>query len=60
MADGIVEPDALAQALEKVLPRFKIPGTFHGWPEEAGFGGMKVDRSFLRERASRSRREGRG
>ena len=60
MADGIVEPDALAQALKKVLPRFKIPGTFHGWPEEAGFGRMKVDRSFFRERASRSRREGRG
>jgi o-succinylbenzoate---CoA ligase len=60
MADRIVEPDALARALEKVLPRFKIPVAFHGWPEEAGLGGMKVDRAFFRERASRSRREGRG
>jgi o-succinylbenzoate---CoA ligase len=59
MSDGIVEGETLARALEKVLPRFKIPGTFHGWPEEARLGGMKVDRAFFRERASRSRREGR-
>jgi o-succinylbenzoate---CoA ligase len=48
-----VEPGDLARALEPVLPRFKIPAAFHGWPEEAG--GMKVDRAFFRERARRLR-----
>jgi len=48
-----VEPEDLARALEPVLPRFKIPAAFHGWPEEAGPGGMKLDRSFFRERARR-------
>jgi O-succinylbenzoic acid--CoA ligase len=48
-----VEPESLARALEPVLPRFKIPAAFHGWPEQAG--GMKVDRAFLRERALRLR-----
>jgi o-succinylbenzoate---CoA ligase len=60
MADGTVKGETLAHALEKVLPRFKIPVAFHGWPEEAGLGGMKVDRAFFHERASRWRREGRG
>jgi o-succinylbenzoate---CoA ligase len=48
-----VEPGDLARALEPVLPRFKIPAAFHGWPEVAG--GMKVDRAFFRERARRLR-----
>jgi O-succinylbenzoic acid--CoA ligase len=60
MADGIVEGETLARALEKVLPRFKVPVAFHGWPEGAGLGGMKVDRAVFHERASRPRREGRG
>jgi o-succinylbenzoate---CoA ligase len=51
-----VEPGGLARALKPVLPRFKIPAAFHGWPEEAG--GMKVDRASLRERALRLRSEG--
>jgi o-succinylbenzoate---CoA ligase len=51
-----VEPESLARALEPVLPRFKIPAAFHGWPEEAG--GMKVDRAHFRERALRLRSEG--
>jgi O-succinylbenzoic acid--CoA ligase len=46
-----VEAESLARVLEPVLPRFKIPAAFHGWPEEAGPGGMKVDRAFFRERA---------
>jgi o-succinylbenzoate---CoA ligase len=57
MADGVVESETLARALEKVLPRFKIPVEFHDWPEEAGFGEMKVDRAFFHERAIQSRRE---
>jgi o-succinylbenzoate---CoA ligase len=52
---GTVEPETLAQALERTLPRFKIPVAFHGWPEEAG--GMKVDRAFFRERARRLHRD---
>ncbi len=50
-----VEPEDLARALEPVLPRFRIPIAFHGWPEEAG--GMKVDRAFFRERARRLRQK---
>ena len=45
----------LARALEPILPRFKIPVAFHGWPEENR--GMKVDRAFFRERARRLYRE---
>jgi len=44
----------LARELEPVLPRFKIPVSFHPWPEEAR-PGMKVDRSALVERARRLR-----
>ena len=40
----------LARALEPVLPRFKIPKTFHEWE---GAAGMKPDRVALRERANR-------
>jgi O-succinylbenzoic acid--CoA ligase len=52
------ELEDLARALDPTLPRFKIPVAFHEWPE--GGGGMKVNRRFLRERALRSDREGRG
>jgi O-succinylbenzoic acid--CoA ligase len=40
----------LARALEPVLPRFKIPKTFHEWE---GAGGMKPDRPALKQRANR-------
>ncbi len=40
----------LARALEPVLPRFKIPKSFHEWE---GAGGMKPDRVALKERANR-------
>jgi O-succinylbenzoic acid--CoA ligase len=46
---GLVEPENLAQALEPVLERFKIPVAFYEWPE--GTGGMKANRSALTERA---------
>jgi hypothetical protein len=36
------------------LPRFKIPISFHPWPEEAR-PGMKADRAALGERARRLR-----
>ena len=49
------EPRDLARALEPFLPRFKIPISFHPWPEEAPRG-MKVDRAALRERALRLRK----
>jgi len=55
MAEGVVESEKLARALEKVLPRFKIPVVFHDWPEEAGLGEMKVDRAFFHERAHREK-----
>jgi O-succinylbenzoic acid--CoA ligase len=48
------EPEELAQELEPLLPRFKIPLSFHPWPEEARRG-MKADRAALRERAQRLR-----
>ena len=44
---GLVE---FTPALEAVLPRFKIPTTFHEWE---GAGGMKPDRVALGERAKR-------
>ena len=45
-------PGDLEQELEPVLPRFKIPISFHPWPEEARRS-MKADRAALRERARR-------
>jgi O-succinylbenzoic acid--CoA ligase len=51
-----LEPGDLAHELEPVLPRFKIPISFHPWPEEAPRG-MKVDRTALYERALRLRNE---
>ena len=53
---GAVEPEYLARALEPVLPRFKIPVAFYGWPE--GSAGMKVDRAALADRARQLHREG--
>ncbi len=46
----------LSRELEPILPRFKIPISFHPWPEEARRG-MKVDRRALGERAWRLRDE---
>jgi o-succinylbenzoate---CoA ligase len=48
------EPRDLARELEPVLPRFKIPISFHPWPERAR-GGIKVDRASLSELARRLR-----
>jgi o-succinylbenzoate---CoA ligase len=47
----------LSVELESVLPRFKIPITYHPWPEETP-GGMKVDRAALGERALQLRSGG--
>jgi O-succinylbenzoic acid--CoA ligase len=47
---GEVDLVELTPALEAVLPRFKIPTTFHDWE---GAGGMKPDRVALKERAKR-------
>jgi O-succinylbenzoic acid--CoA ligase len=55
MARRTVEPEALAPALRRRLPGFKIPVAFHGWLE--GTGGMKVDRAAFEERARRLYRE---
>jgi O-succinylbenzoic acid--CoA ligase len=46
------EPGDLARKVEPVLPRFKIPISFHPWPEEARRG-MKADRANLGELARR-------
>lgn len=40
---GGESPEHLAEALETVLPRFKIPVRFHPWPGDVPEG-MKVDR----------------
>ncbi len=52
-ADGEVSAERLAGALGEVLPRFKIPVAFYGWPEDAA-SGMKVDRKFFRELARKT------
>ena len=46
---GPAQRENLAQALERTLPRFKIPTVFHPLPEIGG--AMKPDRAALRERA---------
>ncbi len=43
---------SLQKKLYRVLPRFKVPKTIHEWPTDAPEG-MKVDRSFMRDRALR-------
>jgi o-succinylbenzoate---CoA ligase len=48
------EPRDLARELEPVLPRFKIPLSFHPWPERVRRA-MKVDRASLSELARRLR-----
>jgi O-succinylbenzoic acid--CoA ligase len=50
---GVVEGEMLARALERVLPRFKIPVSFYPWPNETSPRGMKVNRMSLHERARR-------
>jgi O-succinylbenzoic acid--CoA ligase len=57
MVEGSARLGDLACTLELHLPRFKIPVSFHEWPEETG--GMKVDRSYFRELARRLDREAR-
>jgi O-succinylbenzoic acid--CoA ligase len=56
VAGGTPEPEMLSRALELSLPRFKIPVSFHAWPE--GAESMKVDRTAFGERARRLGREG--
>lgn len=56
MAGGVANPEALVRALGPVLPRFKIPISFHGLPE--GIEDMKVDRAALTDRARRLHHEG--
>jgi o-succinylbenzoate---CoA ligase len=48
------QPEELAEELEPVLPRFKIPTSFHPWPEETR-SGLKTDRAALGELARRLR-----
>lgn len=54
---GAVPREDLAETLRPVLPRFKIPVAFYGWPEEAP-AGMKPDRVFFRELARLLHEEG--
>jgi O-succinylbenzoic acid--CoA ligase len=51
VADGVPDPEALSRALGASLARFKIPVSFHAWPDAAG--GMKVDRAAFVERVRR-------
>lgn len=45
------QPEKLGEKLESILPRFKVPVAFYGWPEDADTEGMKPDRALFRERA---------
>ena len=47
-------PEDLKEALEAVLPRFKIPVAFRDWPEPQVPEGIKVNRAAFRELARRS------
>lgn len=49
-AEGAISPQKLAESLERLLPRFKIPVAFREWPEEAT-PGMKPDRELFRRLA---------
>jgi O-succinylbenzoic acid--CoA ligase len=51
MAGGAPDPESLSRALGASLARFKIPVSFHAWPDD--HGGMKVDRAAFGERARR-------
>jgi O-succinylbenzoic acid--CoA ligase len=55
--EGTARLGDLARTPELSLPRFKIPVSFHEWPEETG--GLKVDRNYFRELARRLDREAR-
>ncbi|HEX6708928.1 MAG TPA: hypothetical protein VF068_01235, partial [Rubrobacter sp.] len=46
-----LESEYVAQSLKTVLPRFKIPISFHPWPDAGG--AMKADRAALGELARR-------
>ena len=46
-----VQPESLVRDLENLLPRYKIPRTFHAWPGDSPREGMKVDRTLFRNRA---------
>ena len=50
---GEAKSGDLAGKLEETLPRFKVPNAFYEWPEGADSGGMKPDRRFFRDLASR-------
>ena len=50
--EGRVPEEDLRRALERRLPRFKMPRVFLPWPEEYAEG-LKPDRRRLRELASR-------
>jgi O-succinylbenzoic acid--CoA ligase len=51
MPGGEPDPVALSRALGASLARFKIPVSFHAWPDD--HEGMKVDRTAFGERARR-------
>lgn len=51
MGGGKPDPAALSRALGVSLARFKIPISFHAWPDDTGT--MKVDRTAFGERARR-------
>ncbi len=50
-AGGEPDPEALTRALGASLARFKVPVSFHAWPDD--HEGMKVDRAAFGERARR-------
>lgn len=51
---GHLPAEALADRLEHVLPRFKVPEAFYDWPDDLA-GGMKPDRPAFVRRARRLR-----
>lgn len=50
-------PERLETYLETVLPRYKRPVAYLGWPESMPEGGIKADRRFLQELAVRQARK---
>lgn len=47
-----VAQETVRNALAEVLPAFKVPVSFHDWPDEIDRIGLKVDRRFMAQLAS--------
>lgn len=48
-----LDHETLLKHLEELLPRFMLPVAFYPWPTNYEAAGLKADRSFFRELASK-------